>query len=204
MNRQILDMLEKRMSGDYRRRDYENDNRDRRDNNDMRDMRDNTRGRDNRDYNDGRNNFYYRDGQDNRDEGYDGRSSDYRRDGEDGRRGDRRDYGNHIRLTKSDMHKWKTSMENSDGTMGPHYDMSQIMQVADKLGIKFQDYDEKEFCIAVNMMYSDYCRTIKKYVSPEKELHMCAELAADFLEDADGPEPSEKLALYYHCIACSE
>lgn len=30
------------------------------------------------------------------------------------------------------------------------------------------------------------------------------ELAKAFLEDEDGPEPSEKLALYYYCIAEDE
>ena len=193
MDRRVLDYLERRMgqdSRDYRRR---------------------------RDYGDSRD---YEDGRDYRDE----RDEDYASDGRrgvrgSGRRGNRRrrdyaderdyrndgnDYEMHAKfeLNKSDMHKWKQMMHNADGTKGPHYDMQQIMQIADKMGIEFEDYDEKEFCITVNMMYSDYCKVLRKFASSEKELMVCAEMAKAFLEDEDGPEPSEKLALYYHCIVC--
>lgn len=113
---------------------------------------------------------------------------------------DMRDYRHMPRLSKTDIHHWKQMMENEDGSRGPHYDMQQIMQAADKLGIKFDEFDEKEFCMAVNMMYSDYCKVAKKYISPDKELTFFAELAKAFLEDEDGPEASEKLALYFHCI----
>ena len=113
---------------------------------------------------------------------------------------DMRDYRHTPRLSKTDIHHWKQMMENEDGSHGPHYDMQQIMQASDKLGIEFNEFDEKEFCIAVNMMYSDYCKVAKKYVAPDKELAFFAELAKAFLDDEDGPEASEKLALYFHCI----
>lgn len=134
------------------------------------------------------------------------------------RRGNRRDYADYddyadygdyadhgdseekMRLSKSDIHHWKKMLENHDGSHGEHYDAEQVKQVAQKIDIDFDDYSEKEFCICVNMMYSDYGHVIKKFVPPERELHVCAELAKAFLEDKDGPEPSEKLALYYHCI----
>ena len=52
------------------------------------------------------------------------------------------------------------------------------------------------------MMYSDYGHIIKRLVpDKEKELLVCADFARAFLDDPDGPEPSEKLAIYYHCIA---
>ena len=78
------------------------------------------------------------------------------------------------------------------------------MQAAEKLNLKFNEYSEKEFCIVVNMMYSDYCAVVRKYIPPEKELHFYVALAKAWLDDADGPEPSEKLALYYHCIVSDE
>lgn len=142
------------------------------------------------------------------DSGYGGRHmDDYREDREDRRRDYRRDYedgedysAGDVRLTKHDIKRWKGMLENSDGTRGPHFEMVHILTAADKLGVSFKDYDEKEFCMAVNMMYADYGEVIKKYASGEKELHCCVELAKAFLEDVDGPEPSEKLALYYHCI----
>lgn len=177
MNKAVLDMLRDRLDsrrgGNRDRRDYERDRRDYEGD-----------GRDNR------NNDYRND--------YDERNYDeaMRRDMRD-----MRDYGHSkIRLTKADMREWKQMMENVDGTRGPHYDMQQIMSAADKLGVKFEEFTEPEFCIAVNMMYSDYCKTLKKYMSSDKMLECCAELAMDFLCDPDGPEAHEKLLMYYHCI----
>ena len=176
MNRQILDMLERRM-GDYRSRD----NRYR------------------RDYEDGRRRMRSR--RDYRDYEDEGPYEDHRnrRDYEDGR-----EYEEEIRLNKSDIKHWKHKLENADGTKGEHFDMTQIISSAEHHGIKFKNFDEKEFCMTVNMIYSDYCHVLKKYVQPDKELAVCIEMAKAFLDDADGPEPSEKLALYYHCVVCHE
>jgi hypothetical protein len=83
--------------------------------------------------------------------------------------------------------------------------MSQINEIADKLRLSFKDFSEKEFCATVNMMYSDYGHILKRYAgSAEELLKACAEMAKAFLEDPDGPEPSEKLALYFHCIVDTE
>lgn len=180
MNRIVWDYLEKRMGDDGRRR------RNRRTGRYMSD-----RSMDRRDYEDERDYEDYRDDRRSRRRDYE---EDYRRDYEDGR----------LELSKSDMHEWKRKLHNADGTKGAHYEMQQIMQAADKLGIKFKDYDEKEFCMTVNMLYSDYCSVINKYVPHEKAVMLYAEMAKAFLEDADAPEGSEKLALYYHCIVCDE
>lgn len=116
------------------------------------------------------------------------------------------DYNTHqeMKLTKEDIHRWKQKLQNADGTHGEHFDMQQIMHVAEKLGVKMNGFDEKDLCIVVNMLYSDYCKVIKKYVPAEKELPAYVEMAKAFLEDADGPKPAEKLALYYYCIADNE
>lgn len=199
MNKHLMDYIDRKTGGiDYEdnRRGDRRDSRDNRDYEDARDYEDGRRRRDNRDYEDSRDyedNRRRRDNRDNRD------NRDYEDSSDRGKRG-----RSLMRLRKSDMKHWKHNMENEDGTKGEHYDMEQIMHAAEKIGIKFNSFDEKEFCIAVNMMYSDYCKVIKKYVSPEKELMMCAELAKAFLDDTDGPEPSEKLALYYYCIVDSE
>lgn len=113
----------------------------------------------------------------------------------------RRDYHRPaMRLSKSDISRWKNMFENFDGTRGAHYDYQQILHAADKLNIDFDEYSEKEFCVAVNMMYADYGHIAKEYCSPDKELMFCAEMAKAFFDDPDGPEPSEKLALYFYCI----
>jgi hypothetical protein len=95
-------------------------------------------------------------------------------------------------------------MKNADGSKGGHYEMQQVVQAAERMGVKFKDFDEKELCITTNMFYSDYCTVLAKYIPHEKMLTVCVELAKAFLEDEDAPVGSEKLALYYHCIVCSE
>lgn len=46
------------------------------------------------------------------------------------RRGRRRDYGETLSLTKSDIMNWKHNLENADGTRGPHFNMEQVMEAA--------------------------------------------------------------------------
>lgn len=174
---------------------------------DGRDYEDGARGRDSKKGSvDFEGSMDFRDGNDYRDYRDYRSSKDYRdsayedsRDMRDYRGRDSRDY-HRMKLSKTDIHHWKQMMENEDGSRGPHYDMQQIIEAAGKASIRFDEFDEKEFCIAVNMMYSDYCKVAKQYVAPDKELHFFVDLAKAFLEDEDGPESSEKLALYFHCI----
>lgn len=107
-------------------------------------------------------------------------------------------------LSKHDLHKWKKMLKNFDGSTGEHYTMDQIVTAAHKQNITFEDYDEQEFCMTVNMAYADFGGVFKKYVPPERELAACIDWAKAFLEDKDGPEPSEKLAVYFHRIVCSK
>ena len=115
-----------------------------------------------------------------------------------------RDYHEKLRLSKSDIREWKSKMQNADGSLGEHFDLQQIMSAAERLGIRFNDYSEKELCITANMLYSDYCEALKAVVPKEKEDLVYTKLAKAFLEDDDAPEGSEKLALYYYCIVCDD
>lgn len=201
MDSRTIDYLMSKMKSERDSRNYSKDSR-----RDVRDSR-HGEGRGNVDF-EGSMDFRNDSGSDyrySRDSRNSNDSRDYRdhndyNDYNDYARRDSRDYHRSLRLSKTDVHHWKQMMENEDGTRGPHYDMQQIMSVAEKVGVRFDDFDEKEFCIAVNMMYSDYCKVAKKFVAPDKELTFFAELAKAFLEDEDGPEASEKLALYFHCI----
>jgi hypothetical protein len=193
MNKEILLYLERKMrGGEDSRRSNRYDNKD-------------SRGGDNR-----RRNSRHSNDQ----EGYPVRAraprgnyedyEDYGYDYEDERDyEDSRDYHNykHLRLTKADIMHAEESLHNVDGTHGPHLDYQQAIQAAEKLGIRFDAYTEKEFCLAMNMMYADYALIIQKHNPPEKMAQICAELAKAFFDDPDGPEPSEKLALYIHCIS---
>ena len=173
MDRRVMDYLMDRVDRRRGSRDYEDGRRMRDSARNRRDYEDGRDYEDSRDYEDGRRRFSYEDG---------------------------RDYGKHLKLTKSDMHEWKRMLENADGTRGPHYEMHQIMSVAEKHGITFKEFTEAELCMATNMMYADYCHALKKFIEQDKMLECCVCLAKAFLEDEDGPEAGEKLALYYHCI----
>lgn len=137
------------------------------------------------------------------DDMYDYDYEDYARGGRRGRRD-----GHHeedLHLTKRDIQDWKRKMQNADGSIGEHFDGQRIKEMAERLGIKYKDFDEKELCLTVNMLYSDYCEALKGVIPPEKELMVYVKLAKAFLEDDDfDGDGSEKLALYYYCIADSD
>ena len=110
-----------------------------------------------------------------------------------------------IKLSKKDMMKWKRGLQNANGTHGEHFDMQQILKHAEQMGIRYDGYDEKDLCMTVNMLYSDFCEALKSLVPMDKELIVYLKLAQAWLEDADSPvEGGEKLALYYYCIVNDE
>lgn len=143
---------------------------------------------------------------------YDYDDDDYETDGRRRRNMDYADYemdGHHpsglMRLKKKDFKEWEKNLENADGTRGKHFEAEQVKHMAEQLGIKYRDYDEKELCMATNMMYSDYCGVLKNVLTPDKELMGYVKLAQAWLEDPDASvEGSEKLALYYWCIVSDE
>lgn len=124
------------------------------------------------------------------------RRSDMRSDMEDFH------YDKPMKLTKSEGNRWLHEMENTDGTQGPHYSMQEVMHVAEKLGIRFNEFSEREFFITVNMWYSDFGHVTKRVVgdNKEKELMVNADYAKAYLEDPDGADGSKKLAVTFHCM----
>ena len=156
--------------GDMRRRDYADE--DYRGNREYRRGGRTSRGRDYGDYAE-----------------YDDR--EYARDG----------HGEYGVLSEEDMHKWQKSLKNNDGTKGEHFRKEQITPLIKQMNIDVQSMGGEEiFCLAMNMMYSDYCKTAKEYGVDKPDFY--AKLAKDFLQDKDfGGEPEEKLWLYYKCIA---
>lgn len=89
--------------------------------------------------------------------------------------------------------KWVQKMKNADGTTGPHWTMEQAKQVMEQQRIQA---DELEFYVALNMMYSDYCKVAKKHNCSTMEFYSA--MAKAFLDDKDAHP--DKLALYYECI----
>ena len=130
---------------------------------------------------------------------------DYRGDMRGDYRGDmrgdyRRDYGEEVKLSRSDMKRWKKMLKNGDGTTGEHFTADQMREVSHQIGARYDEYDEMELCMTANMLYSDLCEALRPLVPKEKEAMVYAKMAKAWLEDDDGPEGSEKLALYFYCI----
>lgn len=120
-----------------------------------------------------------------------GRNGRYRRDGHD----------IPMRLSKKDLQEWKRNLENSDGSLGEHFTLEQVTNMAEKLGIRYNGFDEKELCMTANMLYSDLGKENKSEIPPEKELRFYVKDAKAWLEDDDyDGDGSEKLAAYYYCI----
>lgn len=121
-----------------------------------------------------------------------------RRDyGEDYARG--RDYGEPEMFSHKDMETWKSMMRNEDGSRGEHFRKEQCKHAGEQAGVDIEEFGEDIFCLAMNMMYSDYCKVAKKYGVDRPEYY--ADLAKAFLRDKDfDGKPEEKLYLYYKCI----
>lgn len=177
-------MMDKRRSGNDRR-DY-NYNQDRRDYNDY--------NQDRRDYNDGRTYHVSTDHNDMRkDYNYNQDRRDYN---------DYNDYGHNMyKLSGEDIHEWMQNLESQDGTRGVKFNKSQMASVAEKIGVRFDKFDEHEFCMVANMLYSDLGMDLRNYIPPEKEAVEYGKMARSWLNDKDSSaKNSEKLALYYNLI----
>ena len=85
-------------------------------------------------------------------------------------------------------------MENADGTKGPLWTMEKTEEVRKQKGI---ECDLLEFCVATNMMYSDYVKAAEKVDCSNMDFYAC--MAKAFLDGQDA-QP-DKLARYYRYIA---
>lgn len=120
---------------------------------------------------------------------------------------DGNDYGeeDELKLTKKEMRDWKENLENADGTDGAHFDLPQIEQAAQAMGVQFRGYDIKELCLTANALYSDYCKVLEQFIPREKEAMFYVKMAKAFLDDPDAAvKGSEKLAAYYYAIVCDD
>ena len=142
-----------------------------------------------------------------RDSGIDMRRDYGYRDYGDYRRYDRgQDYGQteYGKMTREDMERWSRSLMNDDGSKGKHFKMEQVEHAVKQADVDVHKYGGMEvFCMAMNMMYADYCKVAKKFGADTPIFY--AEMAKAFLDDKDfRGEGEEKLWLYYKCIAEDE
>lgn len=108
------------------------------------------------------------------------------------------DYGEN--LTKDELEKWKMKlMKEVDEKDKYFFTKENIAPKAKMLGAQMKDYGEEELCLVTLMMYTDYCKTIKKYIGANMDIYI--DLAKDWLEDEDSElKGAERLAVYHDCI----
>lgn len=99
-----------------------------------------------------------------------------------------------VPLTKYMAEEWMRSLQNDDGTTGPHWTMDQAKQVMAQKEIGGSPI---AWWITLNMMYSDYCNVAKKLGVNTVDFYAC--MAEAFLNDKDavGGGGGEKLAGYF-------
>lgn len=100
------------------------------------------------------------------------------------------------KLSQKELRNWQKHLENVDGSSGAKFNESQVMQIAQNMGIKFDEFSPELLTTMTNVMYSDYasaCGTqdVAPYVKMAK---------AFLLDDDFDGTPEEKAYLYYKAI----
>ena len=96
-------------------------------------------------------------------------------------------------LTKEMAAEWMESLENEDGSHGPHWTMDDVKKVMAQKKIEARPLD---FWVAMNIMYSDYASVAKKMNVNTMDFYVC--MAKAFLDDPDARE--DKLSRYYESV----
>lgn len=91
--------------------------------------------------------------------------------------------------------EWTRSMRREDGGTGPKWTMDQARSLMTQIGA--QGIHPAEFWAVLNAMYSDYCKTLKKFGMDRPEVY--AELARAWLDDKDAV-PHKAAAYYEHVV----
>ena len=97
-------------------------------------------------------------------------------------------------FTEEMAEEWVASMQNEDGTKGPHWKMEDVQRLMKQRGIK---YDPAEFWAVLNGVYSDYCAVAKKHGVNTMDFYV--DFASAWINDKDAVP--NKTAMYYECIA---
>ena len=97
------------------------------------------------------------------------------------------------KATREIAEGWLKDMKNVDGTSGQHWSYDQCKQVMQQRGY---NADPIEWWVAMNMMYSDYCKVAKRMGLDNVDFY--ASMADAFLNDPDADE--NKLSTYMYCI----
>lgn len=104
------------------------------------------------------------------------------------------------KLTEQEKMAWVDGLQNADGTVGPTFSKEQAASIAKKVGAKYDHYDETDFYLVLNMVYSDLCEALAKAGANADSPTTYGYIALSWLDDADSYPPEEHLARYHEYI----
>lgn len=102
--------------------------------------------------------------------------------------------GEVVPFSQMTAEKWTRQMDKDDGGKGPHWSIEQVKQVMAQKGITL---DPWEFYAALNAMFSDFGKVLKKYGVGDK-LDLYVDMAKAFIEDPDAMP--DKMARYFQYV----
>lgn len=105
--------------------------------------------------------------------------------------------GKSEKLDRQTAEEWVSQMSKPDksGSKGGKWTYDQTTQI---LKEKNLDLDPVNFFIVMNMLYSDYGKTLVKHGMNNVDLYV--DLAKDWIEDDDVAAGKAKTADYYYCV----
>ena len=81
------------------------------------------------------------------------------------------DYGES--LTREELEHWKKKlMQEVDEKDKQFFTKEMIGQKAHQIGAEMKDYNEEELVVATAMVYTDYCKTVKKYAGNNMDIYI--------------------------------
>lgn len=97
-------------------------------------------------------------------------------------------------MDKHTAEEWMHRMKNADNTVGPHWTMDKVKQVAQQKGMTG---DPLELYTAMNLLYSDFGKAAMKH-GLQNNVDYWVDMAQAFLDDKDAMP--DKLSRYYEYI----
>lgn len=105
-------------------------------------------------------------------------------------------YRQNEKLDRETAEQWVSRMDKADGNgKGGKWTYDQAVQLMRSKGY---DYDPAAFYAVINMLHSDYGKTLARYGVTGQDAY--AELAKDWIKDDDVAAGDLKTEMYYQCI----
>ena len=110
------------------------------------------------------------------------------------------DFDKRLQLPAKEKIHWLKNLKDKFGDKGPRFSKDEILNVADKMNVDYNDFTQSDLYVTTNMLYSD-CTTFRPLIPADKEVWYWVSAAIEWLEDKDAKvRGSEKLLSHYYNI----